>query len=107
MARFCGNIGYAVQEEIRPGVFSNNHIREVEYIGDVKTINFRQSATDKVEDDLSTTDVISVIADPFAFENFSNIRYVVYMGVRWKVSSVQIQRPRIILTLGGVYNGDI
>lgn len=107
MARFCGSIGYATQEEIRPGVFAPNHIREIPYTGDVKDMRFSNASADKINNDLTTSDVISIVGDPFAFENFSNIRYVVYMGVRWKVSNVSIQRPRLILTLGGIYNGDI
>lgn len=105
MAKFYGPVGYAVQEEIRPGVWSAENIREVNYRGDVNYIRFRQENPSKVNDDIVTSDEISIVADPFAFENFSNIRYVEYMGVRWNVSNVQIRRPRIILSLGGVYNG--
>lgn len=106
MAKFYDKVGYAVQEEIRPGVWAAEQIKEVPYYGDVTT-NFRHQQSDKVNDDLTTSDEISIIADAFAYDNFSNIRYVKYMGANWKVSSVRLRRPRIILTLGGIYNGKV
>lgn len=105
MAKFYGKVGYACQEEIRPGVWAPANITEKTYYGDVRN-NFRhQDNQDKVSDDFTISDEISILADPFAIKNFSNIRYVTYMGVKWKVNSVKIAYPRIKLTLGGVYNG--
>lgn len=104
MARFSVKVGYAVQEEIRPGVWSAKNITVKNHKADVFNIRFRQSASDKVNDDITTSDEISIVANPFAVKNFSNIRYVEYMGVRWTVSNVRLQHPRIILSLGGVYN---
>lgn len=105
MARFCGKVGYSVQEEIRPGVWADEAIREVTYYGDVKSVRVRRSNADKVADDVETTDEIGIIADEYAYENFSHIKYVEYYGIKWCVTSVEVQRPRINLTLGGPYHG--
>ena len=104
MAKFHGSIGFAVSEETKPGVWTNK-IAERTYTGDVKpTVRIMQTA-DQINDDLNVTDQISIMADAFANENFHAMRYVEYMGALWKVSSVRVERPRLILTLGGVYNG--
>jgi hypothetical protein len=104
MAKFHGPIGFAVSEETKPGVWTNK-ITERTYTGDVKpTVRIMQTS-DQINDDLNVTDQISIMADAFANENFHAMRYVEYMGALWKVSSVRVERPRLILTLGGVYNG--
>ena len=104
MAKQSVVIGYALQEEIRPGVWAAEKIHEVPKIVEVNP-NFRHSPTDSPNQNLTTSDEISIIADSFACKNFSNIRYVKYMGAEWSVSSVRLLYPRIILSLGGVYNG--
>lgn len=104
MAKQSVVIGYALQEEIRPGVWAAENIHEVNKIVDVNP-NFRHQQTDSPNQNLTTSDEISIIADAFACKNFSNIRYVRYMGANWIVSSTRLSYPRIILTLGGVYNG--
>ena len=105
MAKFHNNIGYATSTETSPGVFTDV-ITEREYYGDV--IREAKNWVDKaqVNDDLTISNRISIIADNFAYENFSGMRYVIWSGVYWKVSSIEIQRPRIILSLGGIYNGN-
>jgi len=105
MAKFYGPVGYACQEEIRPGVWAPAHIVWKNHYGDIRN-NFRhQDNQDKVSDDLTISDEISIIATPFAIKNFSNIRCITYMGANWKVTAVKLAYPRIKLTLGGVYNG--
>lgn len=105
MARFYGNIGYAETVETRPGIWEEE-IVEREYYGDVIRNTMRMQTTDQVNDNLVVTTTISVIADPYAMDHFHNIRYVAWMGAKWKVPTVDAnQRPRLILTLGGVYNG--
>lgn len=106
MAKFYGKVGYACQEEIRPGVWAPANITEKLYYGDTRSNSFRHSDNqDKVSDDFVINEEISILADPFAIKNFSNIRYVNYMNVNWKVTSIKLAYPRIKLTLGGVYNG--
>ena len=104
MAKFCGVVGFAVTKETKPGVWSNV-ITERKYYGDVVSNVRRLQSSDQVNDDINVSNRISIMADAFANENFHSMRFVEYMGTVWKVSNVEVQRPRLILTLGGVYNG--
>ena len=104
MAKFYGVIGYAVTEETEPGIYEERII-EKEHFGDVIRNTRRLSNASKVNDDITISNQISIVADPFANNNFHSMRYVSFMGSKWKVTEVEVQYPRLILTLGGVYNG--
>lgn len=104
MAKWCGIIGYAEQVETTPGVWSEQVI-ERKYYGDVIRNNRRLQSAGKLNDDINVGNEISIIADPFANNNFHSMRYVEFMGTKWKVTTVDVQYPRLILSLGGVYNG--
>lgn len=105
MARFYGKVGFAIASEIRPGVWEDEAV-ERPYYGDViRNIRRHESGQDKVLDDINISNEFSIVADAFANENFHNIKYIEYMGTKWKVSTVTVQRPRLILSAGGVYNG--
>jgi hypothetical protein len=104
MAKFYGVIGYAVTEETEPGIYEER-IVEKEHFGDVIRNTRRLSNAAKVNDDITISNQISIVADPFANNNFHSMRYVSFMGSKWKVTEVEVQYPRLILTLGGVYNG--
>ena len=103
MARFCGKIGYAVQSETAPGVWTES-IKERIYYGDETRNARRLQSSGHQNDDIEISNRLSIIADPFAYENFHAMRYVIYMGSEWKISEVEVQRPRLILSLGGLYN---
>lgn len=105
MAKYFGNIGYGVTEEIRPGV-SLPTISEREYYGDIVRNVRRYENGGKVNDDLNINMTLSIVADPFAFQNFHQLKYAEYMGAKWKAVSVEPQFPRLIITLGGVWNGE-
>ncbi len=103
--RFFGTIGYAITEETKPGVWKER-IVEREYSGDlVRDTSSRRDSANKVNDDITISNAISIVGDPFAYQNFSTMKYVVYMGAVWKISTVELQYPRLILTTGGLYNG--
>lgn len=104
MNKFYGPVGYAVSVETRPG-FYQDRIEEHNYYGDVlrNTSNWSTS-TDSTNDDLNVNVQISIVADPFANNHFHSIKYVGLMGTKWKVKSVEPKYPRLILTLGGVFN---
>lgn len=108
MARFCGKIGFASTEEVdpigRPGVFEDV-VHEKTYYGDVLQNTRKWEKTDDVNDNLNISNKFSIIADKFAVENFQYIKYVNYFGANWKVTTVDIQYPRLILSVGGLYNG--
>lgn len=105
MAKFYGPIGYAVTVETRPGVWEEQ-ITERPYYGDLIRNTRRLQSSETLNDDISVANEISIVADPFANENFYLMRYVGFMGAKWKISNVDVQYPRLILTIGGVYNDD-
>lgn len=104
MAKYHGIIAYAIPQEITAGVWKDV-ITEREYYGDVIRESRNWSSTDKVNDNLILNNRLSIVADDFAYLNLSTMRYAKFGEVRWKVLSVEVQRPRLIITLGGVYNG--
>lgn len=105
MARFHGKVGYSSSQETAPGVWTDT-ITEREYYGDVIRESKQFVNSGQVNDNVTINNRISIVGDDFAFSNFSGMRYVVWGGVFWKVASIEIQRPRLILSLGGVYNGN-
>lgn len=105
MAKFCGIIGYALMVEVEPGIMEEQIVRN-EYFGDVIRNTRRLQEVGKINDDINISNQISIIADPFANNNFHAMRYVEFMGAKWKITDVEVQYPRLILSIGGVYNGD-
>lgn len=105
MGKFYGVVGFADTKETSPGVWEEQ-ISERQYYGDVNRFNKRYEPQNQVNDNITINNEISIVGDPFAYEHFAYLRYVEWMGVKWKVSSVEIQYPRLILNIGGVYNGD-
>lgn len=109
MAKFAGSVGYVTQEETRPGIWQPV-ATEKKMSGDViRMANAFSSdgrvTSGKVNDDITLQHRISLIANPYAYENFTKIKYVRWLGIMWKVESVEVTRPRLILSLGGVWNG--
>lgn len=103
--RFYGKVGFMQTFETAPGVYEEQ-ITERSYYGDVLRNSRRYSgSSEKVNDDLDINNEISIVADAYAYQNFHALRYVEWMGAKWKVSSVTVERPRLILSVGGVYNG--
>lgn len=106
MGRFFGVVGYVESKEITPGVW-DDVATERNYSGDVIRNSKRFQGGENLNDDLVINNEFSIVADPYAYQNFHLIRYVRWMGAYWKVVSVDAnQRPRLILTAGGVYNGN-
>ena len=104
MAKFYGKIGYANTVETKPGVYEEQ-IVERSYYGDLIRNTRRLQSADQVNDNINISNEISIVADPYATNNFHTMRYAVFMGTKWKISNVEVLYPRLILTLGGVYNG--
>lgn len=101
--RYFGKIGFERTEKTGVDVYTEN-IVERDYYGDVNRNYRRTQTSDSVNDDIQLTNQISIVADPFAIDNFASIRYATYLGSKWNVTSVEVQFPRLVLTLGGVYN---
>lgn len=106
MARFYGKVGYAVMVETAPGVEREKIVPRMYYGDDIKNVS-RWENGQGLNDDINISNEISILADPYAYENFHMIRYVEYMGTKWKVRNVTVQRPRLLLSLGGVYNDQL
>lgn len=103
MARFFGKVCYVVTEETSTGVWTEvENVRP--YTGDQVSQGSRWRSGDKINDDIEVTNKISIVADPFAYQNFSKIRWVEWLDTKWIVTDIQVERPRLILSLGGVYN---
>ena len=103
MAKFYGSIGYATTEKTRPGVYEDT-ITELPYYGDVLRNTRRYEKGESINDNLTLNNMVSIVADAYAIQNFSKIRYINWMEAKWKVTNVEVQRPRLILTIGGVFN---
>lgn len=104
MAKFCGKIGYIETVEVKPGIWDEKIVERL-YYGDLTRNTSRFQSSGGVNDDINVSNNISIIADPYANENFHHMRYATFMGTKWKITNVEVQFPRLILTVGGVYNG--
>lgn len=104
MAKFYGEIGYGEPVETVPGVWEDSII-EFKYYGDVIRNTRKLQDGQSVNNDLSVNNSISIVADAYANEHFFAIRYIKWAGTLWTVSDVEVQSPRLLLMLGGVYNG--
>lgn len=103
MAKFYGEVGYVVTEETVPGVWRES-VSTRKYYGDVIKNAKRWQTTENLNDDVVVSNRISIVADPYAYEHFFAMRFINWMGSKWKITNVEVQRPRLILTIGGVYN---
>lgn len=103
MAKFYGEIGYAETIETVPGVWQEQIVKR-NYTGDVIRNTSKIRGGEHLNDNIVLDNKLSIIADPYALNNFSTMRYIKWDGAFWKITSVEIQRPRLILTIGGVYN---
>ena len=101
--KFYGSVGYAETNETKPGVWVEQ-ITERIYYGDVFSVRRRLRDVQRINDDIEISNEISIVADPYALDNFVNIRYVTWQGHKWKVSDVAVETPRLVLSLGGLYN---
>lgn len=105
MSKWFGKIGYAIQKESEPGIWEDEII-ERDYYGDLLTDNRKRQSNNNVLDEITLSNMVSIIADPFAYNNCSCMAYAEIMGARWKISEVEVKPPRLNLTIGGVYNGN-
>lgn len=104
MAKFFGAIGYAKEVEKTPGVWVND-IVERSHHGDLLNDASSWQRGDSTNDDLNINNKISIVADQFAFDNVPHMKYVTFMGAKWRIKTVEPKYPRLILYIGGLYNG--
>lgn len=104
MAKFYGVIGYGEAVETVPGVWEDV-ITERKYYGDVLRNTRGLQEGDKINNDITVGNSISIVADAYAHNHFFAMKYIIWAGAYWTISNVEVQRPRLLLSLGGVYNG--
>ena len=104
MPKCSGIIGYALVEETQPGVWDEN-ISEKKYFGDLIIDNRRIVDKSEINDNINISNNISIVSNSFMSDNMAFMRYITFMGSKWKISSLDIKPPRIIITIGGLYNG--
>lgn len=102
--KFYGAVGFVEIDRKRPGVLTQVPI-EYNYSGDVMKRSIRYQSAESVNDNIGVQQQISIVADPYARNHVGSMRYVKWMGTAWKITDISVQYPRLILTLGGVYNG--
>lgn len=102
--RYYGKVGYVTTVETRPGVWTNDNVVERPYYGEVLRHSRRWQGADQLNDNLTISNQISILADPYAYEHFADIKYIYWNNVKWKVPSVEVNYPRLILDIGEVYS---
>lgn len=105
MAKWYGVIGYAESVKIEPGVYGEEIIEYHHYGEVIRNSRRLQTVSNSTNDDINISNQLSIIADPYASQNFHKMRYAEFMGTKWKITDIEVQYPRLTLTLGGVYNG--
>lgn len=104
--KFCGKVGYILEEPIEtaPGIWEHPVVEKT-HCGDVLRDTRRWNKTSEINEEVTITNSISIVQNSYIKNNFFNIRYVIFGGVKWKVVNVDVAPPRIVLTLGGKWDG--
>lgn len=106
MGKFYGPIGFGIQQETSPNSGNwEDVIVERNYYGDVIRNSRKTESADQVHDNIDVGNTFSIMADPFAYQNFFSMRYIKWYGSYWKVNGVVVKTPRLEISVGGVYNG--
>lgn len=103
MSKWFGVIGYAETVETEPGVWEPQII-EHSYYGDVYRNTRGLQNSNSINDNITVSNEISIVADPYAKHHIYDMRYIEFMGAKWRITNVSEQYPRLILSLGGLYN---
>ena len=105
MAKYFGTIGFVETKETTPGVWEPR-VTTRRYYGEMVRSGRNRDNPNAINDDLRVNATISIVADPYALNHFHSMEFIESSGAVWKITSVEVQYPRLILTLGGVYNGE-
>lgn len=107
MARYFGKVGYGISHEVPEGSgVWKLEIIERTYFGDTLRDSVSNQTGYSTNDNINLGSKFSILADPFAYQNSQYIKYIEYMDALWKVTSVEVQYPRLIITVGGIWNGE-
>lgn len=105
MAKYYGTIGFVDTVEVSPGVWQEQEIATRPYHGEILKFNRRYTNGESINDNITVGNRVSILGDTFACENIDKMRWIEWMNSKWIVSEVEIEYPRLILSLGGLYNG--
>lgn len=105
MAKWYGQIGFAITEETAPDVWVERII-ERSYYGDILKNTKSGGSSDQINEGFNISNQISFLADPYAKEHFYQMKYVTFMGTRWKINNIDVEYPRLTMSLGGLWNGE-
>lgn len=105
MNKWYGIVGYVEDIETEPGIWEQK-VTELPYFGDVLKLSSRWSSSNTLNDNVTVDNQISILADPFAYKHFSSIKFVEFMGAMWEVSTIKPEYPRLIVSMGGLWNGE-
>lgn len=103
MSKYSGLIGYSVTSETSRGIWESTIVEKV-YYGDVMSLRNVVFGRETISGNTEIRNQISIIADPYAINNFQNARYITWHGSKWSISSIEVQYPRLIIQIGGIYN---
>lgn len=104
MAKYYGSVGYVETVETSPGIWEERATNR-KYFGDILRNSKSFQGSQNLNDNLNVSVQISILADPYAIKHFHAIRYVDWQGARWKVTDISVEYPRLVMSIGGVYNG--
>ena len=105
MNKWCGKIGFTYSGEIEPGLWAENEIVERQYFGDIISNRWRRENSGDVNENINISNQISIVADPYARDHVSAMTWIEFSNEKWKITDVDVQFPRLVISIGGVYNG--
>ena len=103
MNKYSGMVGLSIDTEDRPGIWKPQIVEKFAY-GDIIRDNRNNVSADQANDNIKINNQISIVANPFLMENFRSIVYITYAGAKWRISTVEVKYPRLLLSMGEVYN---
>lgn len=106
MAKYFGNIGFvkSVEDPDKPG-FWRETVETRPYYGDVLTHQFKNTTPTYINGEITLSNSFSIVADEYANANFGYMKFIEYKGTAWSISNIEVEYPRLIINVGGVYNG--
>jgi hypothetical protein len=108
MNKFWGTIGFVRQVETSPDVWTESVVAERKYSCE-KVRNgsrWQTSIYPTTIDNMVLDNRVKILADPYAWNEMASMRYLVRNGSKWKITAIEEDYPRLILTLGGLYHGN-
>lgn len=104
MSKFHGKIGYGQEVETTPGVYEMQFV-ERSYFGDVVRNARRMEDGEGLNENINVDNSFSIMADAYAYDHFFDMKYIQWMGALWAIKTVEVKRPRLVIRVGGLYNG--